>query len=72
MSSGSETTITFRDRGYIKLPLIKINWARNGLRFYYTSTTFHIGRYSWNTRQRKHHFDHPGPGWWEGKRRHKK
>jgi hypothetical protein len=59
-----------RDRGYIRLPFVRVNWARRGLLgFRYTSTTFHLGPWSWNTRNRKHHLDHPGPGWWESGQR---
>ena len=57
----------FRDRGYIKLPLIKINWRRRGIKFWPTSYSWHLGPWSWNSRIRRHHLDHPGPGWWESK-----
>jgi len=62
----------FRDRGSFRLPFVRINWARNGLRWRYTSTTLHAGPWSWNTRRRKHRVDHPGPGWWESKKRRQK
>jgi hypothetical protein len=62
----------FRDRGYINLPLIKINYTRNGLKFRFTSYTWHLGPWSRNSRTKKHHIDHPGPGWWESKSRSKK
>jgi len=63
--------VPFKDRGSIGLPFVKINWSRNGLRFRPTSLTLHLGRYSWNSRTKRHHFDHPGPGWWTSKRKGK-
>ena len=61
----------FRDRGSFGLPLLRINWARRGLRFYLTSHTWHFWRWSRNIRNdtQQDHFDHPGPGFWEGRRK---
>ena len=69
----------FRDRGAIPvLPILRINWARRGWKFYPTSRTWHgwlpfIGRFSKNIRFKdnteQNRWDHPGPGWLEGKRK---
>jgi hypothetical protein len=70
--------MTFRDRGAIRLPFLRYNWSRNGWRFSVNSHTWHIkipllGSFSTNIRHKddaeQPHWDHPGPGWWVGKRR---
>lgn len=48
----------FRARKHIKLGPITINLTERG----FSSWSIKIGRYSWNSRTRKSHFDTPGPG----------
>lgn len=72
----------FRDRGSIPvLPVLRLNWARNGWRFRITSHTWHIrlpliGGHSKNIRHdtgsSQYRWDHPLWGWYEGKRKRKK
>ena len=65
--------MTFRNRGHIGLPFLRLNWSRNGLRYRLTSHTWHIGRWSRNVRHdtgsSQARYNHWGPGWWEGKRK---
>lgn len=71
-----------RDRDSIPvLPFLRLNGARNGWRIYPTSVTFHIklpflGPLSKNIRFKddttQTHWNHPGPGWIESKRRKRK
>lgn len=72
----------FRDRGAIPvLPVLRFNWTRNGWKFKLTSHTWHvnlplIGKHSWNIRHKdnteQYHWDHPGPGWAETKRKRRR
>jgi hypothetical protein len=42
---------------------VRANLSRAGL-----SWSFKLGPWSWNTRQRRHRIDGPGPTYWQGPR----
>ena len=46
---------TFRKRLDL-LPFLRLNVSKSG-----TSHTWHLGRWSWNSRTRRHSVDLPGP-----------
>ncbi|MBT0769401.1 DUF4236 domain-containing protein [Kineosporia sp. J2-2] len=46
---------TFRKRINL-LPFLRLNVSKTG-----TSRTWHIGRWSWNSRSKRHSMDLPGP-----------
>jgi len=47
-------------RKIVKLGPIRLNVGNRGL----SSWSLHIGKWSWNSRTRKHRFDLPGPFSW--------
>jgi hypothetical protein len=67
------------DRGNIPvLPVLRYNWSRKGLRFRINSHTWHwrIPFFGNGSRTINHEHDtyqdrwnHPGPGWWQGRRK---
>ncbi len=46
------------------LPFLRINLSRSG-----ASRTWHLGRWSWNSRRRTHRLNLPGPGDLESERK---
>lgn len=51
----------------LRLGPVILNLTKRGL----SSVTFKMGRWSWNSRTRRHTIDTPGPGYWQSKRRHR-
>jgi len=56
-----------RGRGSISLPFLRINWVRHGLLGlpHYSSHTWHLGRWSHNSRTQRDRIDLPGHDHWE-------
>lgn len=55
----------FHLRKSVRLGPLALNFTERGL----SSISLHVGRYSWNSRTRRHTVDTPGPGsfTWGGK-----
>jgi hypothetical protein len=51
-------------RKVIRLGPFRLNFTENG----FSSWSFKLGRWSWNSRARAHRVDLPGPFSWKGKR----
>jgi hypothetical protein len=51
-------------RKVVRLGPFRLNFTHNG----FTSWSFKLGRWSWNSRARQHRVDLPGPFSWKGRR----
>ncbi len=51
-------------RKIVRLGPIRLNFGKNG----FSSWTFKIGKWSWNSRTRRHRLDLPGPLSWTSDR----
>jgi hypothetical protein len=57
---GYQAVMPIKYRKVINLGPIRLNMGNRGL----SSWSLHLGKWTWNSRTRKHHVDLPGPFSW--------
>lgn len=55
----------FKFRKTVQIGPLRLHFTQRG----FSSWGLKIGRWSWNTKTRRHTIDTPGPGYWQSDRR---